>query len=101
MKIMTLTGKQKNYLRGLAHSKHPIVSIGGKGLTEAVLKELDLALQQHELVKIKLPGNDKSEKAELMERITALSGSESVQLIGGVGVVYRAAEEPKITLPST
>ena len=98
---MTLSGKQKNYLRGLAHSKHPIVSIGGKGLTDAVLKELDLALQQHELVKIKLAGEGKAERTELMARITSLSGSEYVQLIGGIGVVYRAGEEPKITLPKT
>lgn len=97
---MNLTGKQKNYLRGIAHSKNPIVTIGGKGLSEAVMKEIELALDQHELVKIKLPSNAKAEKVALLAQITTQSNSEPVQLIGRVGVIYRAGEEQKITLPS-
>ena len=98
--IMTLTGKQKNYLRGIAHSKHPIVSIGNKGLTDAVLNELEIALEQHELVKIKLPGGSKSEKTALLDSMADKSNSESVQLIGNVGVLYRASDDTKISLPS-
>ena len=67
---MNLTGKQKNYLRGVAHSMNPIVMIGAKGLTEAVLNEIELALDQHELIKIKLPSNSKAEKAALIAQIT-------------------------------
>lgn len=97
---MTLTGKQKNYLRGVAHSLNPIVTIGGKGLTDAVMNEVELALNQHELVKIKLPSNSKAEKVALLAQITGQSESEPVQLIGRVGVIYRPNKEPKITLPS-
>jgi len=97
---MTLTGKQKNYLRGIAHTKNPIVAIGNKGLSDAVLKELELALEQHELVKIKLPGGSKAEKTALLKEICERSNSESVQLIGNVCVVYRVSEDPKISLPS-
>ena len=97
---MKLTGKQKNYLRGIAHSKHPIVTIGGKGLTDAVMNEVNIALDQHELIKIKLPGNNKAEKVALLAQITTQSNSEPVQLIGRVGVIYRPAEEPKLALPS-
>ncbi|GAA6138678.1 ribosome assembly RNA-binding protein YhbY [Arenicella sp. 4NH20-0111] len=97
---MTLTGKQKNYLRGVAHNLNPIVTIGGKGLTDAVMNEVELALNQHELVKIKLPSNSKSEKVALVAQITGQSNSEPVQLIGRVGVIYRANDEPKIVLPS-
>jgi len=97
---MTLTGKQKNYLRGIAHNLNPIVMIGGKGLTEAVMSEIELALDKHELVKIKLPSNSKAEKVALLAQITGQSESEPVQLIGRVGVIYRASDEPKITLPS-
>lgn len=97
---MTLTGKQKNYLRGIAHTMNPIVMIGGKGLTEAVMNEVELALNHHELVKIKLPSNSKSEKVALLAQITSQSNSQPVQLIGRVGVIYRAGDEPKITLPS-
>jgi RNA-binding protein len=97
---MTLTGKQKNYLRGIAHKLNPVVMIGGKGLTDAVLAEIELALAQHELIKIKLPGNSKSEKVATMAQIASKTDSEPVQLIGRVGVLYRTGEEPKITLPS-
>ena len=97
---MPLTGKQKNYLRGIAHNKKPIVTIGGKGLTEPVMNEIELALDQHELVKIKLPTNSKSEKVALLALITTQSNSEPVQLIGRVAVIFRASEEHKITLPS-
>ncbi len=97
---MTLTGKQKNYLRGVAHNLNPIVTIGGKGLTEAVMNEVELALTQHELVKIKMPSNSKAEKVALLAQITGQSDSEPVQIIGRVGVIYRANKEPKIILPT-
>lgn len=97
---MKLTGKQKHYLRGVAHSKNPIVTIGSKGLIETVMMEIESALEHHELVKIKLPGGDKAEKVSLMAQITEQSGSESVQLIGRVGVIYRANAEPRLSLPS-
>ncbi len=97
---MTLTGKQKNYLRGIAHQLNPVVMIGAKGLTETVMSEIELALEKHELIKIKLPSNEKAEKVALLAKITGKSESEPVQLIGRVGVIYRAADEPKIMLPS-
>jgi RNA-binding protein len=97
---MTLTGKQKNYLRGVAHNLKPIVMLGGKGLTEAVLAEIDLALQHHELIKVKLSTNSKSEKVAALAQITSQTDSQPVQLIGRIGVIYREAKEPKITLPT-
>lgn len=97
---MTLTGKQKNYLRGVAHNLNPVVTIGGKGLTDAVMNEIELALEQHELIKVKMPSNSKPEKVALLAQITGQSKSEPVQLIGRVGVIYRPNKEPKITLPS-
>jgi len=74
--------------------------IGAKGLTETVMSEIELALEKHELIKIKLPSNEKAEKVALLAKITGKSESEPVQLIGRVGVIYRAADEPKIMLPS-
>lgn len=98
--MTTLSGKQKNYLRGIAHNLNVIVTIGGKGLTDAVMNEVNLALDQHELVKIKLPGNSKQEKVALIDTIASKSNSEPVQLIGRVGVIYRPSNTPKITVPS-
>lgn len=97
---MTLTGKQKNYLRGVAHNLKPVVMLGGKGLTTAVIAEIESALQQHELIKVKLPTNSKAEKVAILAQITSKTESQPVQLIGRIGVLYRAADEPKITLPS-
>ncbi len=97
---MTLTGKQKNYLRGVAHGLNPVVMIGAKGLTDTVMDEIELALERHELIKIKLPSNQKAEKVALLAQITGKSNSEPVQLIGRIGVIYRAASEPKLALPT-
>ncbi len=87
-------------MRGVAHNLNPIVTIGGKGLTDAVMNEVELALEQHELVKVKMPSNGKAEKVALIAQITGQSNSEPVQIIGRVGVIYRANKEPKIVLPS-
>ena len=97
---MQLTGKQKNYLRGLAHNINPIITIGSNGLSEAVLNELKAALEYHELLKIKLPANDKAVKASLMATICTETDSEPVQLIGRVGVVYKQSEKQKIIIPA-
>ena len=97
---MNLSGKQKNHLRGLAHALNPVVSIGNKGLTESVAAEVELALAQHELIKIKLPGTDKSEKRALIDTLCEQHEAQFVQIIGRVGVIYRANVEPKINLPS-
>jgi RNA-binding protein len=97
---MTLTGKQKNYLRGIAHNLNPVVMIGGKGLTDSVMNEIELALDQHELIKIKLPGNEKAEKVALLAQITSRSNSQPVQLIGRVGVIYRTSNNAKISIPN-
>ena len=98
--IMTLSGKQKNLLRGIAHSKKPVVSIGNKGLTDAVMAEVELALDLHELIKIKVPGGSKADKNALVQQITDVSNSQMVQLIGNVAVIYRASDEATIALPS-
>jgi RNA-binding protein len=96
---MQLSGKQKNFLRGLAHNINPIITIGSNGLSEAVLKELEIALDHHELLKIKLPANDKAEKASLMATICAKTNSEPVQIIGRTGVIYRQSNDQKIIIP--
>jgi len=97
---MQLTGKQKNYLRGLAHNINPIVTIGSNGLSDPVLNELEIALESHELLKVKLPADDKATKASLMATICSETNSVPVQLIGRVAVVFRPSKDSKIILPS-
>lgn len=95
---MQLTGKQKHTLRGMAHDKKPVVSIGSQGLSEAVLSEIEIALEHHELIKIKLPAGDKKERTAMLAKACAETLSESVQLIGRIGVLYRKAEKSEIEL---
>jgi len=96
---MSLTGKQKNYLRGLAHHKSVVVSIGNAGLTESVTQEIISSLQTHELLKIKLPGLNSADKKLLINEICKQTESQFVQLIGRVGVIYKQSDKPKIELP--
>jgi RNA-binding protein len=95
-----LTGKQKSYLRSLAHPLKPVVQIGHQGLTAGVLSALDAALEQHELIKLKVAGEAEVEASEIAPEIEKATGSQVAQLIGRTLVVYRRRQhEPKIVLP--
>ncbi len=96
---MELTGRQKRYLRSLAHHRQVVVSIGQAGLTHAVLMELENALSHHELIKIKLSDEDKSSRNKTVHDICQQTQAVKIQQIGKTFSIYRAAEEPKITLP--
>ena len=97
---MKLSEKQRKYLRGLAHSRDPIVMIGQSGLSAAVTREMDLALSSHELVKVSVRVGDREQRDAILEALTTQTGSALVQRIGNVGVFYRAhPERPRIILP--
>jgi RNA-binding protein len=97
---MALTSSQIRYLRGLAHPLKPVLLLGGKGVTEGVLKELERALDDHELVKVKLSGEDRTARADEITALVDSSHSEAVQVIGKVAVLFRRnAERPGIALP--
>jgi RNA-binding protein len=97
---MALSPSQRRYLRSLAHDLSPVVLLGAKGATEAVLKELDGALSHHELVKVKLSGSDKEEREAQIAYLANGTGAENVQQIGHTLVLFRRNEdEPKLALP--
>ncbi|MBT2116790.1 ribosome assembly RNA-binding protein YhbY [Dyella sp. LX-66] len=97
---MSLSPSQRRYLRSLAHDLKPVILLGAKGATEAVVKELDLALTHHELVKVKLSGGDKDERQEQIDFLAGGTRAESVQQIGHIVVLFRRNEdEPKLALP--
>ena len=86
---MPLTPKEKQLLKARAHKLKPIVFIGHQGLTDAVKKETDRALNDHELIKIRIQAEDREERrAFFMELCEALS-ADDVQLIGKIGIIYR------------
>ncbi len=96
---MQLNSTQKRYLRGLAHALKPVVTIGGAGLNAGVLREIDLSLDHHELIKIKVNGCDRRQLAALADEICTQTGAGLAQLIGHTAVVYRASKQKKIRLP--
>ncbi|WP_085296814.1 ribosome assembly RNA-binding protein YhbY [Cognaticolwellia mytili] len=96
---MILNKKQIQYLKGLAHSLKPVVLLGNNGLTEAVVAEIDFALNHHELIKVKIPTDDRETKALIVEAICRETKSTKVQVIGKTLVVFRQSEEKKIRVP--
>ena len=94
---MSLTGKQKLYLRALAQHRRVIVTLGNAGLTDAVLGEIDQALKRHELLKIRLPAIPREERNDILTNVAKSLAADLIQYIGRVGVFYRRAEKPKIT----
>ena len=96
---MKLSNKQKQYLKGLAHSLKPVVQLGGNGLTEGVLAEIDNALGHHELIKVKVPTDDREEKSLIMDAIIRQTGALKLQVIGHVLITFRQSDEKKIDIP--
>jgi RNA-binding protein len=97
---MSLSKNQIKFLRSKCHELKPVVMLGQKGLTDAVLSELDIALDHHELVKIKLSVDDRDARKQLAEEICQRCQAEVVQSIGKTISVYRTnIEKPVIQLP--
>lgn len=86
---MPLTSKQRRDLKRHAHSLKPVVQLGQAGLTAAVLDEIELALNHHELIKVKIVAADRAEKSTIAEAIRDQTNSELVQLIGHTGIFFR------------
>jgi RNA-binding protein len=97
---MALTQAQKRHLRKLAHSLKPVIIVGNAGLSAALLKELDSTLEHHELIKVRVNGEDRDARQAMTAELCAKSGSELVQTIGHIAVLYRRAEKPHLQLPS-
>ncbi|WP_299495493.1 ribosome assembly RNA-binding protein YhbY [uncultured Shewanella sp.] len=96
---MNLTTKQKQHLKGLAHSLKPVVMLGSNGLTEGVLAEIDSALSHHELIKVKVASADRELKNAIVDAIIRETQAVKVQMIGHVLVLFRQSEEMKIAVP--
>jgi RNA-binding protein len=95
-----LTGKQRSYLRALAHPLKPLVQIGHGGLTDAVLAAIEAALLVHELIKVRVTGNDEMSASELALEVEKRTRSSVAQVIGKTLVVYRGRKkDPVIVLP--
>jgi RNA-binding protein len=97
---MTLTGKQRRFLRAEAHALNPLVAIGKEGLSESVLGAVKEALLAHELIKVRVLDTAPLARQELAEQLPALVKAELAGLIGRVVVLYkRHPHKPRLELP--
>ena len=97
---MVITAAQKRFLRSKAHHLKPVVMVGQHGLSENVMHEINLALDAHELIKVKLGVGDREEKKKILGEVIVNSKTELIQSIGHVAVLFRRNhKKPKIELP--
>lgn len=97
---IVLTSAQNRFLRGMAHDLKALLQTGGKGVTPAFIAELDEVLERHELVKVKVAGEDRETRDALVDEIVGQTGAALVQRIGHVAILYRPSKDKRqIVLP--
>lgn len=98
---MTITERQRRWLKRQVHHLKPVVLLGQAGLTDRVLAEIDGALAHHELIKVKVNAGDRDLREAMVEQIAARTGSSLIDRIGNMAAFYRANPDKKapIELP--
>lgn len=100
---INLSNRQKQYLKKLAHDLKPVVLLGANGLTEGVLAEIELALEHHELIKVRVPEDDRELRKQVYATIEQHTGAIQVQVVGKIQTLYRPnpnrGAEKRIQLP--
>jgi len=95
-----MTGKERRYLRALAHRLSPVVIVGQRGPSDAVVRQVDGALTDHELIKVRLGGECPLDCSEVGATLTERTGAQLAGRIGRVLILYRPhPQQPKIVLP--
>jgi RNA-binding protein len=95
-----LSGKQRRHLRSLGHGLKAIVQIGKDGIDDGLVAAVDQALEDHELVKLKVGEAAKLDRHEAADAIARKTHSEVAQVLGSTVLLYRAhPDEPAIELP--
>jgi len=89
-----LSSQARSALRAAAHPLRPVVMVGDSGLTPAVLKEIEVALAAHELIKIRVSGQERSDRDSMLETICDKLGCVSVAHLGKILIVYRVGKKP-------
>ena len=85
-----LTTKERAHLKARAHALEPVVQIGGSGVSDALVAEVDRALAAHELIKVKVNVDDRAERVAAGDDLCARSGATAVHRVGKVIVLWRA-----------
>jgi RNA-binding protein len=96
--MLQLTSAERSALRARAHGLAPVVSIAENGLTENVMREIELNLKSHELIKIRVYGDSRENRITYLEKICADLNAAPVQHIGKLLVVYRPLPIESVTV---
>ena len=86
---MSLSQAQKKAFRSIGHYLNPVVTVSENGISEGVLAELDRALTDHELIKVKLALPERDDRSAMLDELLAASGAERVQSVGKTALLYR------------
>lgn len=90
-----ISGKQRSYLKSLAHDLKPIVNIGKNSLTDEVLTSIDEALEKRELIKIKILNNNLDDNDEIVDEVIEKLNCEFVSHLGNIFTIYRESKKNK------
>lgn len=88
-----LTGKQRSFLRAEANNLDPVVHVGKDGINESVINQVDEALEDHELLKIRILESTGRTTKSCAEELAAANSASVVQVIGGIAVLFRQNDE--------
>ena len=91
---MKMNQEQKKSLRTIGHQLNPVVTVGDKGLADTVVAEIDRALNDHELIKVKVVTEDREDKKAIIDEIVKLTNATLVQTIGHIALLLRKADKP-------
>lgn len=95
-----LSAAQTRFLRGQAHGLKALLQVGGKGVSEGVIAEAAQALEDHELIKVKVAGADREERNAMIDALVEGTGAALVQRIGHTAVLFRQSREKRqVILP--
>ena len=97
---IALTNAQIRFLRGQAHDLKAMLQVGGKGITDALVAEVQWALEHHELIKVKVGGADREQRDAMIADLAERADAALVQRIGHTATLYRASKDKRhIVLP--
>ena len=96
---MPLSIAEKKRFRRIGHELKPVVMTGGEGLSEGVVAEVERALEDHELIKVRINGEDREERAAAITALARHCKAQVVQVIGKIVLLYRPARKanPKLS----
>lgn len=95
---MALTQEQKKQFKAIGHHLKPVLIVADNGLTEGVMAELERAINDHELIKVQFRITDRDDRRGIIDELCRDSGSELVQVIGKMALIYRKNARPNKNL---